>query len=72
MARVELAPAVKRARQSRRDLGVMRIECDDLLGGEGIAAAIGGIEAHVIALTEGADQGAQLVWIACVEGGVGE
>ena len=46
----------KRARHARGDLRIQRVERDHLVGEEGVAAAVGGMEAHVIAVAERADQ----------------
>src|SRR5882672_4514473 len=45
---VELPPAIEAARHARRDLWIQRVERDDLVGEEGIAAAIGLVEARVV------------------------
>jgi hypothetical protein len=69
-AGVELLPAVEAAGQARGDLRVARVEFDDPLGDEGVAAAVGGVEARQVG-AEGADQRIYLVRVADVEGGVG-
>ena len=48
-AGVEFLPAVECARHARRDLRVEGVERDHLLGEKVVAAAVGRMEAHVVA-----------------------
>src|SRR3954467_10873278 len=58
--RIEFAPAVERARHAGPNLGIQRVEPEDLVRQEFVAAAVGCMEAHVVR-SEGADQRVHLV-----------
>ena len=63
---VEFTPAVEGARHARGDLRIEGIDCDHLLGEELVAAAVGGVKAHVVP-AEAADERVDLVRVADIE-----
>ena len=69
-AGVEFLPAVEAAGEARGDLRVLVVQVEHAVGDEGVAAAVGGVEARQVG-AEGADQRIHLVRVADVEGRVG-
>ena len=67
---IDTAPLAERRDHPRRDLAVHRVERDDRVGQEPIAAARRVVEPHRIAGGEAADQGAHAVRVAQVVVGV--
>ena len=63
---VEFPPAVEGACHARGDLRIEGVDRGHLLGEEGVAAAVGGVKAHVVA-AEAADQRVDLVRIVDFE-----
>src|SRR5690606_12298013 len=64
------APAGQRGQLAGGDLRVEAVQGDHLVGQEAVAAAIQGVEVHVVLVGEGANQRAHLVGVLDVERGV--
>ena len=69
---VKFPPAVEAARDARCHLWVERVDFDNAVSDEGIAAAVGRMKAQVIGRAEAADQRINLVRILQFEGRVTE